>query len=319
MGLVGAERRRHGLGPFVFRDLIAAGARVPCFVTTNERSREAAESRLSAAGSPARGYLTVDAMLASESLDAVAIQSPSATHADYLEAALRAGLPVLCDKPLVWGRPGLALHAAEIVGAFERAGLLLWEICQWPYTLTAYELLFPGALASAPERFEMWMQPVSAGVQAFGDSLPHPLSLLQRLVPGGSPRLGDVRIAPEPGRDDERCVSFDYHSDAGCVAVAVHLEPRRSGRREAAYALDGRVGRRRISGARYRLSFVSDDGREVPLADPMTHLVTDFVAALRGAARAAPGREIVERMAMLDQLVDAHARRAPVGPAGTSP
>jgi hypothetical protein len=165
----------------------------------------------------------------------------------------------------------------------------------------------------------MWMQPASAGVQAIGDSLPHPLSLLQRLVPGDSQRLDDVRIRPDPRADGERCVYFDYRTDAASVAVSVYLEPRERGRRAAAYASDGRIARRQISGDDYRLSFVGDDEREVPLADPMTRLVTDFVAALGGAPHTAPGREIVARMAMLDQLVDAHAQTATSGAGETSP
>jgi predicted dehydrogenase len=245
-------------------------------------------------------------MLARESLDALAILSPAETHTAYLHAALAAGLHVLCEKPLVWGRPDLAADAARLVDAFDRAGLLLWENCQWPYTLPAYERLFPGALERPPERFFMLMQPASGGVQAFGDSLPHILSLLQALVPGDAPTLVDARFAiSDPARGDQD-MGFRYCTDRWSARVDVRLEPTDASPRAAVYALDGRRARRRVAGESYRLSFASDDGREVPLDDPLRILIADFVGALRGARSPSRSREIAQRMSLLGQLVDAY-------------
>ncbi|HUX38289.1 MAG TPA: Gfo/Idh/MocA family oxidoreductase [Rectinemataceae bacterium] len=52
-----------------------------------------------------RAYASVDAMLSSESsrpdkIDVVAIMTPNDSHYTYSEAALRAGLHVICDKPM---------------------------------------------------------------------------------------------------------------------------------------------------------------------------------------------------------------------------
>jgi predicted dehydrogenase len=304
VGLVGARRRRQGLGPFVARDLVRAGACVPCFVTTSAATRDAASGQLAAiCGAEARGYPNVDEMLAGERLDALAILSPAETHASYLEAALAAGLHALCEKPLVWGRPDLAADAARLVDAFDRAGLLLWENCQWPYTLPAYEHLFPGALCRPPERFFMLMQPASAGVQAFGDSLPHALSLLQALVPGEAPTLVDARFAVADRGD--QTVAFRYCTDRWSARVEICLKPTDTSPREVAFALDGRLARRRVDGQSYRLSFVGDDDRSVPLDDPMTLLIADFVGELRRARTPLRSAGIAERMALLGQLVDA--------------
>jgi len=308
VGLVGARRRRQGLGPFVARDLVRAGARVPCFVATSAATRDAARGQLAArCGIEARGYTDLDEMLARERLDALAILSPAETRGDYLESALAAGLHVLCDKPLVWGRPDLAAEAARLVDAFDRAGLRIRENCQWPYTLPAYEHLFPGALARPPERFFMRMQPASAGVQAFGDSLPHILSLLQALVPGGNPTLVDARFAVlDPERGDQT-VAFEYRTDRWSTRVDVDLTPTDASPRQAAFALDGRLARRRVEDESYRLSFASDDGRWVPLDDPMTLLIADFVGDLAAGRRPSRSAGIAERMALLGQLVDARS------------
>jgi predicted dehydrogenase len=309
VGLVGARQRRQGLGPFVARDLVRAGARVPCFVTTSAATRDAASGQLAdTCGTAVRGYLDVEEMLACERLDALAILSPAETHAAYLEAALAAGLHVLCEKPLVWGCPDLAATAARLVDVFDRAGVLLWENCQWPYTLRAYERLFPGALRRPPERFSMLMQPASAGVQAFGDSLSHPLSLLQTLVPGEGPSLVDLHFAVVDPARGEQTVAFRYCTDRWSVRVDVRLTPASAFPREAAFALDGRLARRRVESKGYRLSFASDDGQSVPLDDPMTLLIADFVGELEGARSPAKSRGIAERMAFLGQLVDARGR-----------
>jgi len=307
IGLVGGRRRRQGLGPFVARDMTAAGAHVAGFVTTTATTRDATAAALAAEfGIEARGYLDVETMLATESLDALAILSPSNTHAGYLAAARAAGLHVLCDKPLVWDCDDLAGEAARVVDAFENDGLLLWENCQWPYTLPAYERLFPGSLERPPQRFAMAMQPVSRGVQAFGDSLPHSLSLLQTLAPGAAPKLGNIRFESS-GRDlGDQIVRFDYCTDQGTVAVETCLSPTDESPRAAAYAVDGRWAHRRITGADYELSFVGDDGHSVPLPDPLTQLVADFVDALRGPAATPPKRAIRERAVLLGQLVEAY-------------
>jgi predicted dehydrogenase len=307
IGIVGARRERQGLGPFVARDLVRLGARVPAFVTTTAASRESARAAFERdCGVQARGYLSVDEMLASESLDALAILSPSHSHGAYLEAALGAGLPVLCDKPLVWDEDDLANRAHEIIAAFESAGLMLWENCQWPYTLDAYERLFRGALDRPPERFWMTMQPASAGLQALGDSLPHGLSLLQALIPGEDAVLEDIRLELEDPDAWIVRLAFRYRTRDWSTQAEVRLVPSAVSPRTAAYALDGRRANRCVSGDDYQLSFAAEDGRAVALDDPMTLLLADFVAALSGRSDGRQRTDIRERMGLLAQLVAAY-------------
>ena len=125
VGVIGARRRRQGLGPFVVRDLRGAGADVPCFVATSAETRDKGAAELERiAGVRARGYLDAKEMIAAEKLDAVAILSPHETHAEYLEIAAQAGLHALCEKPLVWGVLDLAAEATRLTAAFEERGLL---------------------------------------------------------------------------------------------------------------------------------------------------------------------------------------------------
>ncbi|MDH4096602.1 MAG: Gfo/Idh/MocA family oxidoreductase, partial [Betaproteobacteria bacterium] len=131
VGVVGARRARQGLGPFVVRDLRAAGAEVPCILATRAETRDAAVRALAThTGVEPRGYLDLDEMLARESLDALAILSPAPCHAEPLAAAARARLHVLCEKPFVWGVPDLAARTRALVEAIEANGRVLFENCQ---------------------------------------------------------------------------------------------------------------------------------------------------------------------------------------------
>ena len=304
VGIVGARRTRQGLGPFVARDLVAAGAQVPCFLTASAASLESGARALrETAGVDTRGYISLDAMLEREALDALAILSPSESHDRYLEAAAEAGLHVLCEKPLVWGVPDLAGTAARRVEAFVARGLLLMENCQWPYTLEPFEALHPGALAHPPRRFEMLMQPATRGLWSFGDSLPHPISLLQRLLPGPA-RVTELRFSSrEPVQ--ELTLGFRWQTPAASCDVEIALLETQQAPRRAELALDGRRARRLVSAPDYRLCF-ADAERSVPLPDPLTRLVADFVTALRGG-RSTQADPILQRARVLAEIVAAYS------------
>jgi predicted dehydrogenase len=307
VGLIGARHARQGLGPYVARDLVAAGVEVPCFLGTCDATlREAAAQLQERAGVVARGYTRLDLMLARESLDAVAILSPAGTHEGFLLAAAAAGLHVLCEKPLLWGGDGLALRARQCVEAFRSAGLLLAENCQWPFALEAFRRLHPGAREGPLERFEMWLSPTSSGVQQIGDCLPHTLSLLQALVPGERPCTEKPTIRTH-GTSGETTVSFDYLSGSARVSVSVELRPGGRQPREAGFAIDGARGERVIQMPEYTME-LSDGERSVELPDPLTARIASFAAELRDVCRGAtpPSPDaLATRMTLLDALVGA--------------
>ena len=312
VAIVGARRVRQGLGPYVARDLIAAGAQVPCFLATSEASREAARRELrETLGIEARGHTDLDAMLAGERLDALAILSPAATHARYLDAAANHGLHVLCEKPFVWGEPDLPGRTRALLAAFAKRQLVVFENCQWPHTLAAFEALHPGALAAPPRRFEMQLEPQSRGLDSLGDALPHAVSLLQVLVPGERARVERVDYSTRDPGADALSVRFHYRTELHACEAVVHLQRRDAPPRNASYSLDGRRARRLVSPRGYRLCFADAD-RSVPVADPLTQLVADFVAALTALAgtpqgTASPAACIQQRMQIVSALVSAYA------------
>ena len=76
----------------------------------------AAEGVAQATGAP---VMTIEEMIASSGIDAVAICSSTDTHVDYIVAAAQAGKPIFCEKPV-------SLNLAEVqrgVDAVEAAGV----------------------------------------------------------------------------------------------------------------------------------------------------------------------------------------------------
>jgi predicted dehydrogenase len=306
VGILGAGRTRQGLGPFVARELLRAGAELPALCTSRAETAAAACERLRAErGVHARGYADPVEMLEREDLDALAILSPAETHEAHLERALAAKLHVLCEKPLVWGAADFGARGARLAQRFESAGLLLRELCQWPYTRGAFAALHPDVLERMPKSFAMQLAPASTGRQSLGDALPHPLSLLQALAPGDDARAAAPAFRSAQG---SLCVAFDYHAGAAAVRAEVELRSTQELPRPAGWALDGHWMRRRVRPQDYALQFESE-GRSVPAVDPLSSLVTDFVrdltSRLGGAPVASARAEIAARARMLESLVRA--------------
>jgi len=319
VGVIGAGRRRQGLGPFVVRDLVGAGAHVPCFLATSEKTRDATQEELARdQGIAARGYLDLEEMREAEEIGALAILSPAETHETYLKAAYRAGLHVLCEKPFVWQCDDLGVTATGILDAFAARDLLVVENCPWPYTLPCFEALHPefrqhsrdrGA-NGAPKRFEVFLQPSKGGVQMLCDSLPHAISLLQAVVPDSPLALeaieyeGNLETGP-------MALGFRCISETSVTLVRIELEPTQAHPRRAWIAIDGRRAERDVIPDSYELSF-SDAGRSIPMSDPLPLLIADFVDNLttpNAARRALHRRTIARRIDILQTLIT-HYRAA---------
>ena len=280
IGLIGARRARQGLGPYVARDLHALGLQVVAVLGTSEATAgEAARHLAEAYGIRAEPYTDRERMLAGASLDAIAVLSPPASHEAHLEAALASGLHVLCEKPLLWGGAALSARGAALVEGFRSRGLLLFENCQWPFTLPAFRALHPDAPPGPPSRFAMRLSPTRSGLELIGDSLPHPVSMLQALAPDPGAQVGEIRVeALSPAREDAD-LRFTYRAAGGAVACEVVLRHGHSQPREASYSLDGRRAARALSLPAYTME-LRDGKRSVPLPDPVTACLREFAVTL---------------------------------------
>ncbi|CAM5419539.1 Gfo/Idh/MocA family oxidoreductase [Streptomyces xanthochromogenes] len=165
VGLVG-----YGLAGSVFHaPLIAAteGLVLDTVVTSNpERQAQARAEHgdgLRFAGSPEE--------LHDAGLDLVVIASPNKTHVPIATGALKAGLPVVVDKPLA----GTAAEARGLASLAEERGLLLsvFQNRRWDNDfLTLKRLLADGELGDIQRfesRFERWRPQPKGGWRESGD------------------------------------------------------------------------------------------------------------------------------------------------------
>jgi len=310
VAIIGARRRRQGLGPFVADHLVAAGADVVGIVGTSVETVAAAASELhSRCGLTVAGATSLAALLELQPLDAVAILTPAETHAEQLRAALDAGLSVLCEKPFVWGTPDDLATTSEITQAFEAAGLVLRENCQWPFTLPAFDALHPGVRQRGPmSRFRMNLGPSVTGSATIGDSLPHAISLLQALAPAATAELSEIGFSTRDEAATELAVSFVWPADAGPVQATVELSQEAEQPRHAGYSVDGHKAARLIRTADYAL-FFGDGARLVDVPDPLGQLISLFVAELASpndGSSQARRYDMIERMRALTGLARAY-------------
>jgi hypothetical protein len=297
VAIVGVRRLRQGLGEHFARWLVAAGAEVPAFVGRTTESVDEGRRMLLARGIDARGFTSLDELLAAEKVDALVIASPAETHDAWLREALAANLHVLCEKPLVWDGDPAHCDVEPLVEEFLKRRLLLVEHCQWPCTLPAFRALHPGALDRSLRSFEMELAPSSRGESMLVDTLSHPFSLLQaishedeRWEPPWDGRV-EVRFSTRDPDADRLGVVVVLHGDHGRpeFEMAVRLESSSAHPRPAAYVVNGHRAERRIRLPDYAMT-LGDGAREVPMEDPMKLAVVEFVAAVAEAKGRFAGR-----------------------------
>lgn len=286
VGIVGAGRTRQGLGPYLAASCELAGARV---TAVSGRDRSGAE-RAADALRQQLGHLVLaatDAEALAQQVDVLVVAAPAPAHAAGLRAALSAGVPCLCEKPLLPFAE--SAQALALVDEFARRELLLVENCQWPQVLPALQQLHAPLAAQAVHRVAMGLGPSAAGRAMIEDSLSHVLSVVQALVAVDAARgARAVRQSDASDAAEHNVLTFTLAAAHGDVAVELHLDRCPQQPRPAWLAVNGCRIDRRI-GAGYAQSFVAaaagEPERAVPIRDPLHELVAQFLASARSDDR----------------------------------
>jgi predicted dehydrogenase len=216
-----------------------AGARIAAVVDP-----DAAAARRLAAAVRAAPAPTLEQALASSALHAVHICTPVETHLTLASAALEAGVPVLIEKPLACD----AAEARRLVELARAHGAYLCPAHQYafqdgveavlarrddlgPLRRISFDICSAGAAGAFAGRPDA----------VVGEILPHPLAMVQRLLPdAGLDRVAWSVARPAPG---EFCATGEAAGVLLSLYVSLNVRPTRFSAQvegdAASFELDG--------------------------------------------------------------------------------
>ena len=266
-------------------------------------------------------YTNVSEMLAKERPDLVSVCSPPALHVEHANAALEAGVHVLCEKPLVWdwdleGNEMLA-KARSMVDLAEKKGLQLAVNTQYGAGISGYRALHERGRGPLTEVETFLFEMDSKGGRGkreweliWVELSSHSLAVLMKLVPDGMIDESTVDCRIERKRTT---AEFDYVRPDGTRVkarishgnIAEGVPPRRFGVNDFIVNYEGRNDENSVYCA-----FLEREGQEEKLKDFMQESLERFIAAARGDGQVlCTGREGLANLEMQIRLL-ALGRRA---------
>ena len=166
----------------------------------------------------------LDALLADDLLDAVAIATPARTHHDIALAALRAGKHVVVEKPLADSGAG----GLDMLREADARGLILMAdhtYCYTPAALKIRELIQDGALGEIlfVDSVRINLGLVQPDVDVFWDLAPHDLSIIDFVLPGGLHPISVTAQGADPLGAGKACVGYLTIPLAGGAIAHIHV------------------------------------------------------------------------------------------------
>ena len=300
--ILGARRRKQGLGEFIAQYFHEQGAEICGIVGTSSNSVEDTARHLQQQyGISTQGYTDLKSALEQAHPTVVVIASPTRVHRQHLEAVAAFGISCLCEKPLFW-EDGKTCEPEEVERLVERfcgEGQLLQLVTQWPETLDEYFSLYPEVKDQPVERYQMLLGPASSGVNMVIDSLPHVLSMVHCLM-----GIGEVQNPRAAYKNPEHLtVSFDYRHATGCLEVVVDLIQTPESPRPAGYAINGHAVRRSIQLPEYQMMFTGESQKQVAVADPLKKRVRRYLADLE-SGQSTDKKQMIASMIDLKNIVE---------------
>ena len=172
----------------------------------------------------ARVLTSLNELLESEDIDAVAIATPAATHHGIARAALSAGKHVMVEKPLA----ETGVKGRDMVRAAAERGLVLMAdhtYCYTPAVLKIRELVAEGALGDILfiDSVRVNLGLIQPDVDVFWDLAPHDLSIIDFILPGGLLPVSVTAHGADPLGAGKACVGYLVLPLAGGAIAHVHV------------------------------------------------------------------------------------------------
>lgn len=157
----------------------------------------------------ARAVSSLNDLLSSEDIDAVAIATPARTHHGITRAALNAGKHVMVEKPLA----DTGARGRDMVRAAAERGLVLMTdhtYCYTPAVLKIRELIADGALGDILfiDSVRINLGLIQPDVDVFWDLAPHDLSIIDFILPGGLRPLSVSANGADPLGSGKSCIGY---------------------------------------------------------------------------------------------------------------
>jgi predicted dehydrogenase len=152
---------------------------------------------------------SLDDLLNSADIDAIAIATPARTHHGITLAALAAGKHVMVEKPLA----DTGEHGQDMVRTAVEHGLVLMAdhtYCYTPAVLKIRELIGEGALGDILfiDSVRINLGLIQPDVDVFWDLAPHDLSIIDFVLPGGLRPLTVSAQGADPLGSGKACVGY---------------------------------------------------------------------------------------------------------------
>jgi hypothetical protein len=300
--ILGARRRKQGLGEFIAQYFHELGAEICGIVVTSSSSVEDTARHLQQQyGISTQGYTDLQSAIEQSSPTVVVIATPTGLHHSHLKTIAASGVSCLCEKPMFWDDDQSVdpNEVERLVDQFCGPGQLLQLVTQWPETLDEYYSLYPEVQGQPVERFEMLLGPSSSGINMVIDSLPHVLSMVHWLT-----GIGEIQNPRSVTKNPEHLtVLFEYRHKTGCLEVVVDLVQTPESPRPAGYAINGHAVRRSIQLPEYQMMFTCESGKQVMVADPLKKRVRNYLVDLE-SGQPTNKKQLIASMIDLKTLVE---------------
>lgn len=320
VGIVGAGRSRNGLGPFLAGFLERAECRVVAVAGASpERARRNALDLAQKLSHPVHACRDLDE-LAAAGIAAMVISSPVQFHLDALRVALAAGLPVLCEKPLV--DEYQFTDGLSVIDGFRQARIPLAENCQWPFVLPDLMQHSASSFVAPVRHAALGFAPPRTGRAMARGLLPHLLSVIQGLVPlGPDTGVEDVHWDRTPAGVELSVLRFRLRGPQIDIAAALHqLAISQAPPRPFWIEINQTRFVRQVA-TDYSFTFACG-GEQFPVADPMMRSVQRFAGWVIEPDRAGIEREtgtVRERLRICNEILEELSGEPPGLPRSAPP
>ena len=290
VAIIGPGRSKQGTGPYIAKAFNEQGINVGAVVSSALESAIHSAKKLSHEYAiNCHAYSSLGELLENETIDIVAICSPSTTHHQYLQPAIEAGCHIFCEKPFWWPATevvtaidiqNITVETTKLVQLCKVKNVVLQLNTHWPFTLPTYYQIFPqqNQITQTVKTFSMWLSPQSTNKNMVIDAAPHLLSMLYMLVGAGHIQNIESNYYANESNNG-LTIEFDYLHTTGDTKVSLVLSPTDAMPKPAAYAINGKRVDRHVELANYLISLRVSD-KQFPIVDPLMCSVKNFLGSI---------------------------------------